>query len=444
MRNKIPYRWVVAIVLFVAYSIQYLDRVKSSVLTPAIAQDIGLTTADIGTGAFLMLLFYGPAQYISGLLTDRFGAKKILLFSVVAWSVMTAWMGLIQSRDEYLLRMAMFGFLVGTEYVPSARILMRWFNKQGRARAQALLSWAWILTPAWASVFATHLAQVSGDWRLVFYVTAACGVLPLALIGLMVFDRPEQYPKITPDELDHAYRDEIEEGVIKKGEYGDARNTILRSNTITFVQFFRNPSYVAVVFVDIVMQVTLYGALTWIPLYLSDVFHFKLQTMGWWSSLYFLAGAVGSFTSSYLSDRVFHGNRRIMIMTCFIGLAPFVFLLATLQSADPVLLAVALCGMGFFGNMAWGPFLAVPAEIFTPEVYGKAMGFVNGAGYFVAAFSAKIFGALVVVTAAGKDYSNGWYFIGVCVLLGIVAASFIRPRLQREGGIQGRPAPARA
>lgn len=444
MRNRIPYRWVVAIVLFVAYSIQYLDRVKSSVLTPVIAQDIGLTTADIGTGAFLMLLFYGPAQYISGLLTDRFGAKKILLFSVVAWSVMTAWMGMIESRDEYLLRMAMFGFLVGTEYVPSARILMRWFNKQGRARAQALLSWAWILTPAWASVFATHLAQVSGDWRLVFYVTAACGVLPLALIGLMVFDRPEHYPKITPDELDYAYRDEIEEGVIKKGEYGDARNTILRSNAITFVQFFRNPSYVAVVFVDIVMQVTLYGALTWIPLYLSDVFHFKLQTMGWWSSLYFLAGAVGSFTSSYLSDRVFHGNRRIMIMTCFIGLAPFVFLLATLQSADPVLLAVALCGMGFFGNMAWGPFLAVPAEIFTPEVYGKAMGFVNGAGYFVAAFSAKIFGALVVVTAAGKDYSNGWYFICACVLLGIVAASFIRSRLQREVGTEGRSAPARA
>lgn len=444
MRNRIPYRWVVAIVLFVAYSIQYLDRVKSSVLTPVIAQDIGLTTADIGTGAFLMLLFYGPAQYISGLLTDRFGAKKILLFSVVAWSVMTAWMGMIESRDEYLLRMAMFGFLVGTEYVPSARILMRWFNKQGRARAQALLSWAWILTPAWASVFATHLAQVSGDWRLVFYVTAACGVLPLALIGLMVFDRPEHYPKITPDELDYAYREEIEEGVIKKGEYGDARNTILRSNAITFVQFFRNPSYVAVVFVDVVMQVTLYGALTWIPLYLSDVFHFKLQTMGWWSSLYFLAGAVGSFTSSYLSDRVFHGNRRIMIMTCFIGLAPFVFLLATLQSADPVLLAVALCGMGFFGNMAWGPFLAVPAEIFTPEVYGKAMGFVNGAGYFVAAFSAKIFGALVVVTAAGKDYSNGWYFICACVLLGIVAASFIRLRLQREVGTEGRSAPARA
>ena len=89
--RAVPYRWIIAIVLFVAYSIQYLDRVKSNVLLPSIANDIGLTTADIGTGAFLMLLFYGPAQYVSGLLTDRFGAKRILIFSIVAWSVMTAW-----------------------------------------------------------------------------------------------------------------------------------------------------------------------------------------------------------------------------------------------------------------------------------------------------------------------------------------------------------------
>ncbi|WP_341318767.1 MFS transporter [Paraburkholderia sp. IMGN_8] len=181
------------------------------------------------------------------------------------------------------------------------------------------------------------------------------------------------------------------------------------------------------VFVDIVMQITLYGALTWIPLYLSDAFGFKLQTMGWWSGLYFVSGAVGSLLSSWMSDKVFRGNRKIMILVCFIGLAPFVFLLGSLQHANQILLAVALCGMGFFGNMAWGPFLALPAEIFSPEVYGKAMGFVNGAGYFVAAFSAKIFAALVTVDALGKkDYTYGWYFIAICVAAGVIAASRIR------------------
>jgi len=425
--KRIPYRWVVATILFFAYSVQYLDRVKTTVLSPSIMKDIGLTTSDIGTGAFLMMIFYGPAQLISGTLTDKFGAKKILIFSVIAWSLMTAWMGFIQTPVEYFYRMALFGLLIGTEYVPSARILMRWFPKEGRAKAQAMLSWAWILTPAWASVIATQMAVYFDGWRPVFFVTAAMGIVPLILFIVYIFDRPEQYKGITQEELEYSYRDELEEGLLKKDDFKNSQARILAQKNFSFFDLFKSRSYVAVIVVDIVMQIAFWGTMVWIPLYLSDTFSFKLSTIGFWSGFYFAAGALGSFTSSYLSDRLFRNNRKVMILACFIGLIPFILLLSSLRSADPFLLAFALCGMGFFANMAWGPFLAVPAEIFTPEVYGKAMGFVNGVGYFVAAFAAKIFGVLVVVQANGaKDYRMGWIFIAFCTLGGIVAASFIK------------------
>jgi len=425
--KRIPYRWVVAFILFFAYSIQYLDRVKSTVLNPALMKDIGLTTSDIGTGAFLMMIFYGPSQLISGVLTDKFGAKKILVFSIVAWSVMTAWMGLIRTPMEYFIRMALFGLLIGTEYVPSARVLMRWFPKEGRAKAQALLSWAWILTPAWASIVATQLAVYFGGWRPVFFLTAAMGIVPFFTVLVYVFDRPEQYKGITQEELEYSYHDELQEGTLQKGDFQNSQAKILAQKSFSFFDLFKHRSYVAVIVVDVVMQIAFWGTLVWIPLYLSDTFKFSLARMGMWSALYFAAGAIGSFTSSYLSDRLFRNNRKIMILVCFIGLIPLILMLASLKTADPVLLAIALCGMGFFANMAWGPFLAVPAEIFTPEVYGKAMGFVNGVGYFVAAFAAKIFGMLVVVQASGaKDYKLGWVFIAACAVAGIVAAFFIK------------------
>jgi len=431
--SRIPYRWVVAFILFFCYSIQYLDRVKTTVLNPSIMKSIGLTASDVGTGALLMMVFYAPAQYISGILTDKFGAKRILIFSVIAWSAMTAWMGFIKSPTEYFYRMALFGLLIGTEYVPSARILMRWFNKSGRAKAQAMLSWAWILTPAWASIVATQMAVYFGDWRIVFFITAAMGVIPLVLITVLIFDRPEQYKNITQEELEYSYRDELDEGILQKGEYKDTQAKILAQKKFTFLDLFKNSSYVAVIVVDVVMQIAFWGTLVWIPLYLSDVFQFKLATMGLWSALYFTAGALGSFTSSYISDKLFRNKRKVMILVCFIGLIPFILLLSSLRTADPVILALALCGMGFFANMAWGPFLAVPAEIFTPEVYGKAMGFVNGVGYFVAAFAAKIFGMLVVVQAGGnKDYTMGWVFIAACVVVGIVGASFIKTYAETE------------
>jgi sugar phosphate permease len=430
MTTRLPYRWRVALVLFFAYSIQYLDRVIATVLTPRFAGDIGLTTADIGTGAFWMMICYGPAQVISGVLTDKFGAKRLLLFSIVAWSLMAAWMGLIKSPAQYFFRMALFGLLIGTEFVPSARILMRWFNKSGRARAQALLSLAWILTPAWASVLATQLAVRFGDWRPVFFLSAAIGIVPLILIKLLVFDRPEDYPHITREELEHAYREELEAGVLQGHDFQDAQQRIMDAQTFSFLDFFQNRSYLAVVVVDIVIQIAYWGTLFWIPLYLSDSFGFKLETMGWWNAVYFVAAAVGSLASSWLSDRVFRNNRRVMIVVCFAGMVPFLLLLASLQTASAGILALALCGMGFFANMAWGPILAVPAEIFTPEVYGKAMGFVNCCGYVAAAFATKIFSALVIVKDDTKDYTPGWIFIASCAIIGMVAACLIRTPAQ--------------
>ena len=224
--RKIPYRWVVAFILFFAYSIQYLDRVKTTVLNPSIMKDIGLTASDVGTGALLMMVFYAPAQYISGILTDKFGAKKILIFRnrLVHDDRMD---GIHKDAHGILLPDGIFGLLIGTEYVPSARVLMRWFNKSGRAKAQALLSWAWILTPAWASIVATQMAVYFGSWRIVFFITAAFGVVPLDTVLTLVFDRPEQYKNITEEELEYSYRDELEEGILKKGEYKDTQAKIL-------------------------------------------------------------------------------------------------------------------------------------------------------------------------------------------------------------------------
>jgi sugar phosphate permease len=426
MPTTFPYRWWIALVLVFAYSIQWLDRVSATVLAPLFARDIGLSTDDIGTGVFLMMICYGPAQLVTGVLTDRFGAKRLLLFSVVAWSVMAGWLGLIRSPNEYFYRMALFGLLIGTEFVPSARILMRWFNKQGRARAQAVLSLAWILTPAWASIVATQLTDYFRDWRPVFFLMAAAGVVPLVLIKLFIFDRPEEYRHITRAELEYSYRDEIAAGIIRDGDFRNAQEQITARKGFAFLDLFTSRSYLAVVLVMVVMQAVYWGALVWVPLYLSDKFSFRLSTMGYWSAMYFVAAAIGNFLSSYLSDRLFGNNRRVMIIVCFAGLIPFLLLLASVQAADPGLLALALCGMGFFANMAWGPVLAVPAEIFTPEVYGKAMGFINACGYMAAAFAAKLFSALVVMTPDGKDYTQGWILIAVCAATGIAAACFIR------------------
>jgi len=57
-------------------------------------------------------------------------------------------------------------------------------------------------------------------------------------------------------------------------------------------------------------QMTFWGVIAWSPTYLKEVFKFSLVNMGYWASVYFAAGVLGSFVSSWVSDNIFHGKRR--------------------------------------------------------------------------------------------------------------------------------------
>ena len=55
--------------------------------------------------------------------------------------------------------------------------------------------------------------------------------------------------------------------------------------------------------------------------------------MGFWASIYFAGGMLGSFLSGYVSDKILNGRRKPMIVACFTFMIPFVVILASCQKA---------------------------------------------------------------------------------------------------------------
>lgn len=111
--------------------------------------------------------------------------------------------------------MGIFGILIGTEFVPSARLIMRWFPPRIRARAQSIFSWAWIITPAWAPLVATLIYSGLGyQWRPVFLILALMGMIPLLIILFLIYERPEQCKYVEKTEIMEAYEDELTNGLI--------------------------------------------------------------------------------------------------------------------------------------------------------------------------------------------------------------------------------------
>ena len=439
-KNVFRYRYLILAVITLCYMIQYVDRVKTNTLMPFISKDIGMAAVQIGLGSALMMLFYGPSQWFTGWLCDKIGSKKVLVFSIIAWSVLTGWMAEMRSITEWYVRMALFGILIGTEFVPSARLLVRWFPPKQRAMAQSVLSWAWIITPAWAPLLATAMYTALGNnWRMVFVILAIAGIIPLVLMLSLIFDRPEKCRFVSKEEIKEAYSEELERGLITEKDIDEENfgqiEQKAKSGNISFKQILSTKGFFPMVIVIIIAQQMLWGVLTWSAQYLSQVHAFSVMKMGAWACVYFIGGALGSFLSSYISDRFLGGRRKPMIFLCFACAIPFVIILATIQKGvSPYLLLLTLTGAGFFSNMVWGPALTIPADLFPAEVYGKAMGFTNCFGYMLAAACPYIMGALIKIDPATKtaNYFWAWMYIAFTAVIGIAAAYFLVDK-QRSG-----------
>ena len=117
-----------------------------------------------------------------------------------------------------------------------------------------------------------------------------------------------------------------------------------------------------------------------------------------------------------------------MIYLSFACALPFIIILATIHiGVSSLLLLVILTGMGFFSNMMWGPALSIPADLFSTEVYGKAIGFTNCCGYILASACPFIMGALIIVDPATHvaNYFWSWLYIAFVALTGIIATFFL-------------------
>jgi predicted MFS family arabinose efflux permease len=77
--------------LFCAYTINYVDRQIITILQDPIKRDLGLTDTQLGLLTGLSFaLFYAVLGVPMAMLADVRSRKRIIVLSMVAWSVMTA------------------------------------------------------------------------------------------------------------------------------------------------------------------------------------------------------------------------------------------------------------------------------------------------------------------------------------------------------------------
>ena len=355
------YAWYVVVILLLAYTCSFIDRMILTLLVAPIRADLGISDTQMSLlVGFAFAVLYTLAGLPLGYLADRGNRKKLIMVGISLWSAMTAACGL--APNDALLFLARIGVGIGEATLsPAAYSLMSdYFPKDKLGRAVAVYSIGVPLGSGIALVLggmivtlATEAPAVSlpgigeaAPWRLVFFLVGLPG-LAIALLMMTVREPLRRGLSRTQQANTVRFRDAF---------------AFVFSQGRTFVPLFAGLSLYALV---------MYGQMTWIPTFFARTYEMAPATAGFYYGIILaIAGAAGLILGGVLADYWFSKGKKdghvLTILVAIVGSAPF--LIFGPQMPTPTL-AFALIFVGQLVSAMYAGVAGASLQIITPNRY---------------------------------------------------------------------------
>jgi sugar phosphate permease len=389
-------RWTVLLpVIFISYSLAYLDRANFSFGAAAgMAADLHISSAQSSLLGSLFFLGYFLFQIPGVLYAQKRSVKRLIFAGLIGWGVLASATGLI--TDIRLLYLDRFLLGVVESAVMPAMLLLqtRWYTRPERARANAFLVLGNPVTMLWMSLLSGYLAHALG-WRMMFVVEGMPPVFWALVWWRLVADHPREAAWFSP-----ADRATLEATL--------AQEQRAIAPVTSYAAAFQNPRVIMLSAQHFFWSIGVYGFVIWMPSMLktSDM---GMVELGWLSAVPYLAAIVGEISASAWSDRT--GHRLEVLWPCMmVAAAAFYgsYLLGTSHFwVSFALLVVAGAAM----YAPYGPFFAYIADTLPANVAGGAFALINSMGAlgsFVGAYGVGLLngmtgssGASYLMMAAG-------------------------------------------
>jgi ACS family glucarate transporter-like MFS transporter len=183
-------KYGVLFLLSVLSVITFLDRNAISLAGQRITQELGLSDSQFGWVLSVFTISYGLFEIPTGLLGDRFGARRVLARVVFWWSLFTMLTGLAGGFASLLIIRFMFGAGEAGAYPNTAIAIKQWFPVIERARAQSVIWMASRVGGALAPFLVIPL-QIHYGWKVSFYVLGLVGIVWVIIWLISYRDRAE-------------------------------------------------------------------------------------------------------------------------------------------------------------------------------------------------------------------------------------------------------------
>lgn len=377
-----------------------------SVAIPYIAAEYHLTPVAMGVVMSMFFASYAISQIPGGLLADRFGVRRVGTVALLWWSAFTAVTGAAGNLSHMLFARLFFGFGEGVFPTSAFKAVALWFPKRERGTANAIMLAAGQIGATLAPLLLVPILAHWG-WRAVFYSLSLPGIATAFLFWKVIKDTPAAIDGEDPAQVAH-----------------DTPATVPK---VSFIEVLKQQNMLRFVLAYFFLDIAYWGLTSWLPTYLVQARGFSMVQMGVAAALPQLAGFVGSILGGWLSDRYFHNNRRIPIVAAQLASALLLYLTFTTTSAS--LVVIYQIGAGFFLNVFFTAFWAVPMTTVSVKQMGVTTGIINTAGQTAAFLSPMLVGYLV--GSSGGSYDLTFMVFIACLLISC-AVVISMTRLQRQ------------
>lgn len=401
-KKKWKVRYTVLFVLWLCWLFSFLDRMVITIALPFIGEDLSLSKTAQGLLISMFFAGYALFQIPGGMLSDKFGFRRVVSIAIVWWSVFTSLTGFIFSYPLFLLVRFVFG--LGEASLPggSYKAIATYFPSKQRGTATGIQSTVNTLGPAIASIVAAAIIGLYG-WRVVFIVMGIPGIAAGLYIWFKFKDNPKDHPKISKEELAELEND-IEETSTGKKKSG-----------ISFKELLKKPILWQMALIWFFFDITFWGFTSWLPSYLINEKGLSLMNTGIFSALPYLVGTVAIVFGGYVSDRM-KGNRKwVFIPNALAGGLSLYFMF---QASSLTMVIIYQCLAAFFMFMAQGGFWALVVDSFPAKIMASGSATVNCFGSIAGFIAPFLMGYLI-------DTSGSFNSSFILMIVALAAAAVI-------------------
>jgi ACS family hexuronate transporter-like MFS transporter len=398
--------------LFVATSINYMDRQVIAILKPTLEHSIGMTEVGYGYIVDAFQIAYALGLLAAGRLVDRVGTRIGYMVIMIVWSLSAMGHALASTALEFGIARFSLGLGESGNFPAAIKTVAEWFPQSERSLATGIFNSGANVGAILAPLIVPWVTLRYG-WHAAFLVTGAFSAMWIVW-WFRYYRKPANHPTLTGAELRHIYR----EAAAQMGPYVPWKKILVHRQAWAFAiaKFLTDPIW--------------WFYLFWLPSYFSAKFHLDLSHLGLPLILVYNASAIGSIGGGWLPTPFRRMGlspsraRLAAMLLCAVLVVP----ICTATYLQSEWAAIALVSLAAGAHQGWSANLfTTSSDMFPRSAVGAVVGFGGMAGSLGGALFAFFAGHILGLT---HSYASLFAIAASAYLLALVMLSSLAPGLK--------------